>query len=64
MGRYFARRRTKEFLKFMDQVVATHDGRDIHVVLDNLSTHFEPDVDKWLTKHPNVTFRFTPTGSS
>jgi transposase len=64
MGRCFARRRTKEFLKFMDQVVASYDGREIHVVLDNLSTHSGSDVDKWLTKHPNVTFHFTPTGSS
>ena len=64
LGRCFQRRRTKEFLKFMDQVVTTYDGREIHVVLDNLSTHSGADVDKWLTKHSNVTFHFTPTGSS
>ena len=64
VGRCFARRRTKEFLKFMNQVVDTHDGREIHVVLDNLSTHSGSDVDKWLSSHPNVTFHFTPTGSS
>ena len=38
--------------------------REIHVVLDNLSTHNGDDVDAWLTKHPDVTFHFTPTGSS
>lgn len=64
VGRCFDRRRTKEFLKFMDQVVATYEGRAIHVVLDNLSTHSGSDIDKWLTKHSNVTFHFTPTGSS
>ena len=64
VGRCFARRRTKEFLKFMDQVAATNGSREIHVVLDNLSTHSGSDVDKWLAKHPNVTFHFTPTGSS
>jgi transposase len=63
-GGCFARRRTKEFLKFMDQVVPAHGGREVHVVLDNLSTHSGSDVDAWLTKHPNVTFHFTPTGSS
>ena len=63
-GRCFARRRTKEFLKFMDEVVAAHGDREIHAVLDNLSTHSGSDVDKWLEKHPNVTFHFTPTGSS
>lgn len=64
LGRCFQRRRTKEFLKFMDQVVAKHEDQQIHVVLDNLSTHSGPDVDKWLAKHLNVTFHFTPTGSS
>jgi transposase len=64
VGRCFDRRRTKEFLKFMDQVVAAYEGRAIHVVLDNLSTHSGSDIDKWLTKHSNVTFHFTPTGSS
>jgi transposase len=64
VGHCFPRRRTKEFLTFMDQVIATQDGREIHVVLDNLSTHSGPDVDKWLTRHPTVTFHFTPTGSS
>lgn len=64
LGRCFQRRRTKEFLKFMDQVCATYAGQEIHVVLDNLSTHSGSDVDKWLARHPNVTFHFTPTGSS
>lgn len=64
VGRCFARRRTEEFLKFMDQVVAAQDGQENHVVLDNLSTHSGSDIDQWLTKHPNVTFHFTPAGSS
>lgn len=64
MGRCFDRHRRTEFLLFMDQVSARHDGRQIHVVTDNLSTHSGPDVDTWLTKHPNITFHFTPTGSS
>jgi transposase len=64
LGRCFPRRRTKEFLKFMDQVCATYADQQIHVVLDNLSTHSGSDVDKWLARHPNVTFHFTPTGSS
>lgn len=64
IGRCFHRRRTKEFLKFMREVVIPYEGREIHVVLDNLSTHSGSDVDKWLATHPNVTFHFTPTGSS
>jgi transposase len=64
IGRCFDRRRTAEFLRFMDQVVAAYPEPELHVVLDNLSTHTGEDVDGWLAKHPHVTFHFTPTGSS
>jgi transposase len=36
--------------------------REIHVILDNLSTHKKND--HWLAAHPNVTFHFTPTSAS
>jgi transposase len=64
LGKCYARRRTEEFLKFMDTVVKRYPDREIHVVLDNLSTHSGDDVNAWLAKHPGVTFHFTPTGSS
>lgn len=32
--------------------------------MDNLSTHDTPEVQKWLTRNPNVIFHFTPVGSS
>jgi transposase len=64
VGRCYPRRRTVEFITFMDDVVKPYGDREIHVVLDNLSTHDGADIDQWLTKHPNVKFHFTPTGSS
>ena len=65
IGRCFDRRRTVEFLKFMNQAVQDYPTtQQIHVILDNLSTHNNDDVTQWLTKHPNVTFHFTPTGGS
>ena len=64
LGECYPRRRAEEFLKFMDAVVKRYPDREIHVVLDNLSTHSGGDVDTWLAKHPNITFHFTPTGSS
>ena len=33
-------------------------------MLDNLSTHDTPEVRAWLARNPNVTFHFTPIGSS
>ncbi|MFE3955850.1 DUF6301 family protein [Nocardia sp. NPDC059091] len=41
-----------------------HVDNEIHAVLDNLSTHNTPEVTTWLAAHPNVTFHFTPVGSS
>jgi transposase len=65
IGCCFPRRRTGEFLAFLDTVVAAYpDAPTIHVILDNLSTHSGADVDAWLAKHPNVSFHYTPTGSS
>jgi transposase len=54
----------ENFLAFLKRAVKPHAGKEIHVVLDNLSTHTTPDVYAWLEKNPNVHFHFTPTGSS
>jgi transposase len=60
---HYRRRRRVEFLDFMNKIVAAHPGREIHVVLDNLSTH-KPKRDRWLARHKNVRFHFTPTHAS
>jgi transposase len=60
---HYRRRRRREFLDFMNAVVADYPGREIHVVLDNLNTH-KPKTDRWLGQHPHVHFHFTPTYSS
>ena len=65
IGRCLPRKRTGEFLKFMNQVCKEYpDGQEIHVTLDNLSTHNNDDVATWLRRHPTVHFHFTPKGSS
>lgn len=60
---HYARRRRIEFLHFMNQVVAAFPRRELHVVVDNLSTH-KPKRDRWRARHPNVHFHFTPTHAS
>ena len=57
------RRRRIEFLDFMNDIVAAHADTAIHVILDNLNTH-KPRNDRWLRRHPNVHFHFTPTRAS
>jgi transposase len=63
VGKHYPRRRRLEFLDFMNSVVAAHEGKEIHVILDNLSTH-KPKRDMWLKRHPNVRFHYTPTHAS
>jgi transposase len=57
--------RAIEFRKFLDAIDdAVPDDLDVHVVLDNSSTHKTPAINKWLLRHPRFTFHFTPTSSS
>src|SRR5439155_1766182 len=47
------RHRTEEFRRFLnliDNSVPTH--LDVHVVLDNSSTHKTPSIQRWLLRHP------------
>jgi transposase len=57
------RRRRLEFLDFMNEIVAAYPQIALHVILDNLNTH-KPKNDRWLKRHPNVHFHFTPTRAS
>src|SRR3954451_1056275 len=63
VGRHYRRRRRIEFLDFMNRVVAAYPDRELHVILDNLSTH-KPRRDQWLARHRNVHFHYTPTHGS
>jgi len=59
------RRDTREFVRFLDRVEhGTEADQAIHVILDNLSTHKSPPVQRWLHRHPRVHFHFIPTSSS
>lgn len=60
---HYQRRRRAEFLDFMNRVVSAHLGREIHVIMDNLSTH-KPKRDMWLARHKNVHFHYIPTHAS
>lgn len=53
-----------DFLAFMNQVVRTYPGRELHVILDNSSSHRTPEVQAWLAAHPQVQFHYTPTSAS
>ncbi len=52
----------EDFLVYMNEVVKDYGEKEVHVILDNYSTHKKND--KWLEQHPNVHFHFTPTSAS
>ena len=53
-----------DFLAFMRRVAREYPAGELHVVLDNVSTHSTPEVRAWLARHPRITFHFTPTSAS
>jgi transposase len=52
----------KRFLTRIDQAVPA--GLDVHVICDNSSTHYTPEIRRWLLAHPRFRLHFTPTYSS
>jgi transposase len=64
VGECRPRHRHQEFLAFLRRVVREFPEGDLHIVLDNSSTHSTPEVKRWLARHKRVTFHFTPTGAS
>ncbi|MCY3845615.1 MAG: IS630 family transposase [Acidobacteria bacterium] len=60
-----ARRRSEEFRGFLNLIDReVPDCLDVHIVLDNVSTHKAPTIQRWLLRHPRFSFHFTPTYSS
>jgi transposase len=60
-----SRHRTAEFKKFLGHLDReVPDDLDVHLILDNYSTHKTPQVHRWLLRHPRFHLHFTPTGSS
>lgn len=53
-----------DFLAFMKKVARLNPRRELHVILDNSSTHSTPAVVAWLAKHPRIHFHYTPTSAS
>lgn len=50
------------FLRHIDRM--TPADKQLHLILDNASTHKHVKVQRWLKRHPRFHFHFTPTSSS
>jgi transposase len=65
IGRLHSRHRAIEFKRFLQTIDRDVPAElDVHIVLDNSSTHKTPAIQKWLAAHPRFVLHFTPTSSS
>jgi len=65
IGECVQRHRSQEFVRFLKKIDReTPAGLDLHLIVDNYSTHKSPVVKRWLAKHKRFHLHFVPTGSS
>jgi transposase len=65
IGQLHRRHRSVEFRKFLDLIEASvPPALDVHLVMDNYSTHKSPLIRNWLAKRPRYRVHFTPTYGS
>lgn len=65
IGECFPRHRSVEFRKFLDRIDEVVPLElDVHMILDNASTHKTDLIKRWLAKRPRFHCHFTPTSSS
>ncbi len=67
IGRCLRRHRAKDFLRFMNEVdnaIPEEEGVELHIVMDNASTHRTEKVKRWFARRPRYHIHFTPTGAS
>jgi transposase len=65
IGELHRRHRGQEFLAFLRTIDANVPAElDVHLVMDNYSTHKTPSIKGWLARHPRFKVHFTPTSSS
>jgi transposase len=59
------RHRATEFRQFLNLINrSVPEELDVHLIVDNVSTHKTPEIHRWLVRHPRFHLHFTPTYSS
>ena len=65
IGTCMDRHRHQEWIKFLQMIdQQTPAELDLHLIVDNYSTHMHPKVKAWLKRHPRFHQHFVPTSSS
>ena len=64
IGQCLTRRRSKEFIKFLNTIDRnTTPELELHLIVDNYSTHKSPPVKRWIKRHARFHLHFIPTNS-
>ena len=64
-GKTASRHTSAEFVEFLSELVAgVEDGKQVHIIADNLSAHKTKSVAAFLQANPQVSIHYTPTYSS
>lgn len=65
IGSQMKRHRHQEWLKFLRLIdQRTPADKELHLIVDNYSTHKHAKVKNWLARHPRFHIHFTPTSAS
>ena len=65
IGECMTRHRHQEFIRFLKHIdEGTPNHLDLHLIVDNYSTHKHAQVKFWLKRHPRFHLHFIPTSSS
>lgn len=65
LGKCYRRHRSAEFRRFLDEIDRNvPKDHEIHLVLDNYTTHKTALIHSWLAKRPRFHLHFTPTSAS
>jgi transposase len=65
IGQCLPRHRAKEFIRFLNKIdTAVDKALDVHLIIDNYSTHKTEQVQNWLKRHARFKLHFIPTSSS
>lgn len=65
IGEIRRRHRAEEFRRFLDRIdLSVPAHLDVHIIMDNYSTHKTPRIRAWFAKRPRFHVHFTPTYGS
>ena len=65
IGRCYRRHRAEEFRRFLNELdKRVPEELDVHVVMDNASSHKTVAIRRWFARRPRFHAHFTPTSSS